>query len=127
MDGECKIYNNIQERYIRYKLMRYLTRYMLRWYVLILICNNKLLYKKMCTIFSALHVTKLPQLRYNNMQKVCTNEEGRTTNMITTANCIEGTRIRCIFDIHVKICLYIQRTYAFEDGSYHSFTNCTVL
>ena len=53
-------------------------------------CNNKLLYKKNVTIFSAyhMHVTKQPHID-TTICKVYSKEEGRTSNMITTANCIE--------------------------------------
>ena len=102
LDGECKIYNNIQGRYIRYKLMWYIARYMLRWYVLILIAITNCCTKKCDTIFSAYACDKATPYRYNNLQSN-SKEEGRTSNMITTANCIE--EIWYILWYTVKICL----------------------
>ena len=76
--------------------MWYLARYMLHWYVLILIAKTNCCTKNVTQSLVHMYVTKQPQLRYNNVQKVYTEEEGRTSNMIITANCIEG--IRCIVE-----------------------------
>ena len=68
--------------------MWYIARYMLRWYVLILIAKQTVVQKNVTQSLVHMHVTKQPHID-TTICKVYSKEEGRTSNMITTANCIE--------------------------------------